>query len=71
MAERVVCHILQILPWIGSQPNDDDSRSPNLCVFLHGAMKVESLCALVQVSKNWFGIIFSCADTKKKSNLVR
>lgn len=56
---------------------DDDSRTANLCVLLHGALKVASLCALVQVSsassstsKNWFGIIFSHADSKKKSCLM-
>ena len=56
------------------------SRTPSLCVFLHGAMKVEGLCALVQVAEskelphciqsNWFGLLFSCADTKKKSSLM-
>ena len=53
---------------------DDDSRTPNLCVLLHGALKVASLCALVQVSssstRNWFGIVFSHADSKKKSCLM-
>ena len=54
---------------------DDDSRTPNLCVLLHGALKVASLCALVQVSssnasRNWFGLIFSHADSKKKSCLM-
>ena len=56
---------------------DDDSRTANLCVLLHGALKVASLCALVQVSsassstsRNWFGIIFSHADSKKKSCLM-
>ena len=29
--------------------NDAVSRQPSLCVFLHGAMKTEGLCALVQV----------------------
>ena len=33
----------------GTADNDADSRTPSLCVFLHGAMKAESLCALVQV----------------------
>jgi len=62
-----------------SQDNDILARQPSLCVFLHGAMKAEGLCALVQVaeaqnagnsSANWFGIIFSYADTKKKSTLM-
>lgn len=55
---------------------DEETRIPSLCVFLHGALKVENMCALVQVASgktsnsNWFGILFSCSDTKKKSNLM-
>lgn len=55
---------------------DEESRTPSLCVFLHASLKVENLCALVQVASdktsavNWFGLLFSCADTKKKSNLM-
>ena len=30
---------------------DDENRTGSLCVFLHGALKVESLCALVQVGR--------------------
>ena len=33
----------------GVLDNDTISRQPSLCVFLHGAMKTEGLCALVQV----------------------
>ena len=58
-----------ILPFSNLSP-EDDSRTPNLCVLLHGALKVASLCALVQVAKNWYGIIFSHADSKKKSCLM-
>ena len=58
-----------ILPY-SNLNTEDDSRTPSLCVLLHGALKVSSLCALVQVSKNWFGIIFSHADSKKKSCLM-
>ena len=51
-------------------PYDEDSRTANLCVLLHGALKTSTLCALVQVaangSRNWFGILFSHADSKKK-----
>ena len=34
----------------GALDNDTISRQPSLCVFLHGAMKTEGLCALVQVT---------------------
>ena len=43
-----------VLPWSGAAQTDEDSRIPNLCVFLHGAMKVESMCALVQVRSKRF-----------------
>lgn len=59
-----------VLPWLGRPASDEDSRAPSLCVFLHGALKVESLCALVEVAPQWFGIVFSWADTKKKSSLM-
>jgi hypothetical protein len=28
---------------------EEDAKSPNMCVFLHGALKVENMCGLVQV----------------------
>ena len=60
-----------VLPKVNhGQSNDDDVRVANLCVFLHGAFKVENMCALVQVSDNWFGLLFACSDSKKKSNLM-
>lgn len=63
-----------ILPFSPNTPYEEDSRTPNLCVLLHGALKTSSLCALVQVaangSRNWFGIIFSHADSKKKFCLM-
>jgi hypothetical protein len=60
-----------ILP-TSNLPYEEESRTPNLCVLLHGSLKTASLCALVQVSakQNWFGIIFSHADSKKKSCLM-
>lgn len=56
--------------------DEKNAQLPSLCAFLHGALKVEGLCALVQVAKaqpgtcNWFGILFSHSDTKKKSCLM-
>lgn len=46
--------------------NGDES----MCVLLHGALKVENMAALVLLNKNWFGFLYSCADNKKKSNLM-
>ncbi|KAK9710147.1 Integrator complex subunit 14, beta-barrel domain [Popillia japonica] len=47
----------------------DEGRMPSFCVLLHGALKVENMAALVMISENWFGFIYSWADSKKKSNL--
>ncbi len=44
--------------------------SPSFCVLLHGSLKVENLVALVNVGENWYGLLHSCADSKKKSNLM-
>lgn len=49
---------------------DDEGKSPSFCVLLHGALKVENCVALVTVGENWFGYIYSYADSKKKSNLM-
>ncbi|EDV26504.1 von Willebrand factor A domain-containing protein 9 [Trichoplax sp. H2] len=48
----------------------DDSHTPSFCVLLHGSLKVEKMVALVKLSDDWFGILQSWADSKKKSNLV-
>ncbi|KAG5876007.1 hypothetical protein JTB14_002176 [Gonioctena quinquepunctata] len=53
---------------------DDDSaeegRAPSFCVLLHGALRVENMAALVTIGENWFGFVYSWADSKKKSNLM-
>ncbi|XP_058460146.1 integrator complex subunit 14 [Malaya genurostris] len=59
-----------------SADNDDDSgpggdaTRESVCVMLHGALKVENMAALVLLNDNWFGFIYSYADSKKKSNLM-
>jgi len=54
--------------------NGDDingSKQPSLCVLLHGSLKVESMVAICKVGEpNWFGMLYSWADNKKKSNLM-
>ncbi|XP_077451457.1 integrator complex subunit 14 isoform X2 [Stigmatopora argus] len=45
-------------------------KSPNFCVLLHGSLKVEGMVALVQLGSEWFGMLYSQADSKKKSNLM-
>ena len=48
----------------------DEGKTPSFCVLLHGALKVENMAALCTVADDWFGIMYSWADSKKKSNLM-
>lgn len=50
--------------------NADHSTAESVCVLLHGALKTENLAAMVSLADDWFGFIFSYADSKKKSNLM-
>lgn len=60
----------------GGGDNDEDGTSAgdstreSVCVLLHGALKVENMAALVLLTENWYGFIYSYADSKKKSNLM-
>ncbi|XP_069692439.1 integrator complex subunit 14 [Periplaneta americana] len=48
----------------------DEGKVPSFCVLLHGALKVENMAALCLLADDWFGIVYSWADSKKKSNLM-
>lgn len=48
----------------------DEGRIPSFCVLLHGALKVENMAALCLLAEDWFGFVYSWADSKKKSNLM-
>lgn len=49
----------------------DEGKQPSFCVLLHGSLKVEGMVAICQVGQpNWFGMLYSWADNKKKSNLM-
>nr|XP_012151502.1 PREDICTED: von Willebrand factor A domain-containing protein 9 isoform X3 [Megachile rotundata] len=50
--------------------NGDEGKVPSFCVLLHGALKVENMVALCLLNNEWYGFIYSWADTKKKSNLM-
>ncbi|KOC68059.1 UPF0464 protein C15orf44 like protein [Habropoda laboriosa] len=50
--------------------NGDEGKIPSFCVLLHGALKVENMVALCLLNNEWYGFIYSWADTKKKSNLM-
>merc|ERR1712059_40208 len=49
---------------------EDDHKTPNICVFLHGALKVENMCGLVEIGDDWYGVVYSWSDNKKKSSLM-
>ncbi|XP_054167101.1 integrator complex subunit 14-like [Oppia nitens] len=49
----------------------DEGRQPSFTVLLHGSLKVEGMVAICQVgTPNWYGMLYSWADNKKKSNLM-
>jgi len=55
---------------LSKDSKEDDSKTPNLCVFLHGALKVENMCCVVEVGEDWYGVLYSWSDNKKKSSLM-
>lgn len=48
----------------------EDGKTPSFAVLLHGSLKVESMVALTRIGEDWFGMLYSWADSKKKSNLM-
>jgi len=54
----------------GRENKEEDARTPNSCLFLHGGLKVENMCALVEVGDDWYGFIYPWSDNKKKSSLI-
>ncbi|CAG2100999.1 unnamed protein product [Medioppia subpectinata] len=49
----------------------DEGRQPSFCVLLHGSLKVEGMVAICQIgTPDWYGMLYSWADSKKKSNLM-
>lgn len=50
--------------------NPEEGKNPSFCVLLHGSLKVENMGALCKVGENWYGLLYSWADSKKKSNLM-
>jgi len=50
--------------------SSDEGKCPSFSVLLHGALKVENMGAICTVGDNWFGLLYSWADSKKKSNLM-
>ncbi|XP_070542502.1 integrator complex subunit 14-like [Ptychodera flava] len=56
----------------GAEEEDtvDEGKTPSFCVLLHGSLKVENMVALAQLGPHWYGMLYSWADSKKKSNLM-
>ncbi|EMP36011.1 UPF0464 protein C15orf44 like protein [Chelonia mydas] len=66
----------EVGPGITDDTEDENSANqiagkiPNFCVLLHGSLKVEGMVAIVQFGPEWHGMLYSQADSKKKSNLM-
>lgn len=52
------------------EEDSDEGKQPSFCVLLHGSLKVEGMVALCQIGQDWYGMLYSWADSKKKSNLM-
>ncbi|KAI1277998.1 hypothetical protein HDE_14507 [Halotydeus destructor] len=49
----------------------EDGKQPSLCVLLHGSLKIEGMVAICKIGNpDWYGMLYSWADNKKKSNLM-
>ncbi|KAK7115448.1 integrator complex subunit 14-like [Littorina saxatilis] len=48
----------------------EDGKTPSFAVLLHGSLKVESMVAITKIGEDWYGMLYSWADSKKKSNLM-
>ncbi|XP_022671152.1 integrator complex subunit 14-like isoform X2 [Varroa jacobsoni] len=56
---------------VGSATGDEnDGKQASFCVLLHGSLKVESMVAIARIGPSWYGMLYSWADSKKKSNLM-
>uniref|UniRef100_A0A914VA36 Integrator complex subunit 14 n=1 Tax=Plectus sambesii TaxID=2011161 RepID=A0A914VA36_9BILA len=47
----------------------DEDSAPNLCVLLHGSIKVEGMAAICRIGENWYGALYHMPDSKR-SNLT-
>jgi len=63
-------HLVLPVPTSKERSVEEESKTPNLCVFLHGALKVENMCAVVEIGEEWWGVVYSWSDNKKKSSLM-
>ena len=47
-----------------------EAKTPSFTVLLHGSLRRENKVALAIVGDEWYGMIYSWANSKKKSNLM-
>ncbi|KAK7501745.1 hypothetical protein BaRGS_00007176 [Batillaria attramentaria] len=52
------------------EDSTEDGKTPSFAVLLHGSLKVESMVAITRIGEDWYGMLYSWADSKKKSNLM-
>jgi hypothetical protein len=55
---------------VDAADDKEADKSAAFTVLLHGSLKVEQMVALVQIGEDWYGMMYSYADSKKKSNLM-
>jgi len=49
---------------------ETEAKTPSLTVLLHGSLRRENKVAFVIVGDEWYGMVYSWANSKKKSNLM-
>lgn len=49
---------------------EDEAKTPSFNVLLHGSLRRENKVALAIVGDEWYAMIYSWANSKKKSNLM-
>ncbi|XP_059049229.1 integrator complex subunit 14 isoform X2 [Achroia grisella] len=47
------------------EDTSDPSKIPNFCVLLHGALKVESMSAIVQLGSDWWGTLTAWCEASR------
>lgn len=53
----------------GNKPKEIGFQ-PSFCVLLHGSLKMEKMGGIVQLSDDWYGMLHSYSDNKKRCSLM-
>lgn len=70
MSRHVVLPVVSISQDGKSMQKDAISFQPSFCVLLHGSLKMKKMGAIVKLGEDWYGMLYSWADNKKKSTLM-